>query len=72
MFSYYIRKYIFQEFFKAAEEGSIDRLDELFDATANIDPNMTHVRNENLRNNQQDSIYHISVYRITSHGRYSC
>lgn len=35
---------ILQEFFKAAEEGSIERLDELFDTLADADPNMTSVR----------------------------
>lgn len=35
---------IIQEFFKAAEEGSIERLDELFDTLADADPNMTSVR----------------------------
>ncbi len=38
---------LFQEFFKAAEDGSIERLDELFDTVANADPNMTNVRKEN-------------------------
>lgn len=33
-----------QEFFKAAEEGSIERLEELFDTIDTADPNMTQVR----------------------------
>ena len=33
----------FKEFFKATEEGSTDRLEELFESIPNADPNMTQV-----------------------------
>ena len=40
-----------QEFFKAAEEGSIERLEELFDTIDTADPNMTQVGEKERKKN---------------------
>ncbi|CAF1024756.1 unnamed protein product [Rotaria sordida] len=57
-----------KEFFKTAEEGTIERLDELFDTTANADPNMTQYMESLLMAAIRAKRYKMAEYLIDQLG----
>ncbi|CAF4953843.1 unnamed protein product, partial [Rotaria sp. Silwood1] len=57
-----------KEFFKTIEEGSLDRLDELFDTTANADPNMTQYTESLLMAAIRAKRYKVAEYLIDQLG----